>query len=194
MDAQKTSTLIGAMVGLFPFDIQDMLTKNGVVVDANSLNLDEIVSATISGLDKSVSFRKDFVNLYFANQELINSKIETEDFSNMAGTTTTTQPKTSSGFDYSGVASSLIGGLGNFFGTQNNLKSAQSQAKAMVKSGELSLEAQKLALEGKRIDAQTALALAQGKPQSNTILYVALGVGAVVVLGVVIFAVTRKKA
>jgi hypothetical protein len=194
MDAQKTSTLIGAMVGLFPFDIQDMLTKNGVVVDANSLNLDEIVSATISGLDKSVSFRKDFVNLYFANEELVNSKIETDNFSNMAGTTTTTAPKTSSGFDYSGVASSLIGGLGNFFGSQNNLKSAQAQADAMVKSGNLSLEAQKLALEGKRIDAQTALSLAQGKPQNNTILYVALGVGAVVVLGVVIFAVTRKKA
>jgi hypothetical protein len=193
MDAQKISTLIGAMVGLFPFDIQDMLTKNGVVVDAYNLNIDEIVSATISGLDKSLSFRKDFVNLYFANEELVNSKIETDDFSNVIGTTNTTTPKTSS-FDYSGVASSLIGGLGNFFSSENNKKSAQSQAKAMIKSGELSIEAQRLALEGKKIDAQTALALAQGKPQTNTILYVALGVGAVVVLGVVIFAVTRKKA
>lgn len=191
MNTQKISTLIGAMVGLFPFEIQNMLTKNGVVVDANNLNLDEIVSSTISGLDKSVSFRKDFVNLYFTNEELVNSKIESNDFSNVDGVNTT---QTSSGFDYSGVASSLIGGIGNFFGSKNNLKSAQAQADAMIRNGELSLEAQKLALEGKKIEAQTALALAQGKPQNNTMLYVALGVGAVVVLGVVIFAVTRKKA
>jgi hypothetical protein len=200
MNEQKISTLVGGMVGLFPLEIQSLLTKNGVVVDADNLNLDELVSATFSGLDKSVSFRQDFINLYSSNEELINSKIESE-YSNFLGfgksgttTTTATTPKTGSSFDYSGVASSLIGGIGGFFGSQNNLKSAQAQADAMVKSGQLSIEAQRLALEGKKIDAQTALALAQGKPQKNTILYVALGVGAVLVLGVVIFAVTRKKA
>lgn len=191
MEAQKISTLVGAMVGLFPYEIQLLLTKNGVVVDSTNLSIDELVSATLSGLDKSVSFRKDFVDLYFSNESLVNSKIEKEDFSNTNGVTT---PKTGSSFDYSGVASSLLGGLGNFFGSQNNLKSAQAQADAMVKSGELSLEAQRLALEGKKIDAQTALALAQGKPQNNKTLYIALGVGAVLVLGVVIFAVTRKRA
>lgn len=197
MNEQKISTLVGGMVGLFPFEIQSLLTKNGVVVDADNLNLDELVSATFSGLDKSVSFRQDFINLYSSNEELINSKIESDGYSNFLGmgtSTTATTPKTGSSFDYSGVASSLIGGIGGFFGSQNNLKSAQAQADAMVKSGQLSIEAQKLALEGKRIDAETALKLAQGKPQSNTILYVALGVGAVLVLGVVIFAVTRKKA
>lgn len=200
MNEQKISTLVGAMVGLFPFEIQSLLTKNGVVIDSNNLNLDELVSATFSGLDKSMSFRQDFINLYFSNEELINSKIETSEYSNFLGfgknttSTTPTTPKTGSSFDYSGVASTLLGGIGNFLGSRDNLKSAQAQANAMIKSGELSLEAQKLALEGKKIDAQTALALAQGKPKGNTILYIALGVGAVVVLGVVIFAVTRKKA
>ena len=189
MNTEKASTLIGGMVGLFPTEIQNLLTKNGVVVDANNLNLDELVSATISGLDKSVSFRKDFVDLYFSNEKLINSKIQKDEFSNVTGT-----PSTASGFDYSGLAQSFLGGVGNFFSSKNNLKSAQAQADAMVKSGELSLEAQRLALEGKKIDAQTALALAQAKPQSNKTLYIALGVGAVVILGVVIFAVTRKKA
>lgn len=191
MEAQKISTLVGAMVGLFPYEIQLLLTKNGIVVDSTNLSIDELVTATLSGLDKSVSFRKDFVDLYFSNESFINSKIETEDYLNNDGVTT---PKTGSSFDYSGVASNLIGGLGNFFGSRNNLKSAQAQADAMVKSGELSLEAQRLALEGKKIDAQTALALAQGKPQNNKTLYIALGVGAVLVLGVVIFAVTRKRA
>ena len=182
MNEQKISTLVGGMVGLFPFEIQSLLTKNGVVVDADNLNLDELVSATFSGLDKSMSFRQDFVNLYSLNEELINSKIESDGFSNLTGQ------------DWTSIGTTAFGGITQLFGNKANRDIAREQANASIKSGELSLEAQRLALEGKKIDAQTALALAQGKPQSNTILYVALGVGAVLVLGVVIFAVTRKRA
>jgi hypothetical protein len=200
MNAEKLSTLVGGMVGLFPIQIQDLLTKNGVVVDTINLNIDNLVTATFYALDKSVSFRKDFINLYFSNEELINSKIETEDYSNFLGfgknkTTPTTTTKTGGGsnFDYGGLATSLIGGVGDFFGSKNNLKASQAQADAMIKSGELSIQAQQLALEGKKIDAQTALALASAKPQGNTMLYVALGIGGVLILGVVIWAVTRKR-
>lgn len=185
MNEQKISTLVGGMVGLFPTEITELLTKNNVVVDTINLNIDNLVTATFYALDTSVSFRKDFINLYKNNEELINSKIESE-YANKDGA--------GSGTDYSGIASSLIGGIGGFFGSKNNLKSAQAQADAMVRGGELSLEAQKLALEGKKIDAQTALALASAKPQGNTMLYVALGIGGVLVLGVIIFAVTRKRA
>lgn len=186
MNEQKIGTLVGGMVGLFPTEITELLTKNGVVVDTINLNIDNLVTATFYALDTSVSFRKDFINLYKNNEELINSKIETTEYSNGDGV--------SSGFDYSGVASSLIGGIGGFFSSKNNLKASQTQADAMLQSGQLSLEAQKLALEGKKIDAQTALALASAKPQGNTMLYVALGIGGVLVLGLVIWAVTRKKA
>lgn len=184
MNEQKIGTLVGGMVGLFPTEITELLTKNGVVVDTINLNIDNLVTATFYALDTSVSFRKDFINLYKNNEELINSKIETTGYSNVEG----------GGFDYSGVASSLIGGVGGFFTSKNNLKASQTQADAMLQSGQLSLEAQKLALEGKKIDAQTALALASAKPQGNTMLYVALGIGGVLVLGLVIWAVTRKKA
>lgn len=188
MNEQKIGTLVGGMVGLFPTEIQDLLTKNGVVVDTINLNIDNLVTATFYALDTSVSFRKDFINLYKNNEELINSKIESDGYSNVEGA------KTGSSFDYSGVASSLIGGIGGFFGSKNNLKASQAQADAMIKSGELSIQAQQLALEGKKIDAQTALALASAKPQGNTMLYVALGIGGVLILGVVIWAVTRKRA
>lgn len=201
MNEQKIGTLVGGMVGLFPIEITELLTQNGVVVDTINLNIDNLVTATIYALDTSVSFRKDFINLYFSNEELINSKIETEDYSNFLGfgknkTTSTTSTKTGGGstFDYGGVATSLIGGIGGFLGSKNDLKSAQAQADAMIKSGELSIQAQQLALEGKKIDAQTALALASAKPQGNTMLYVALGIGGVLILGVVIWAVTRKRA
>lgn len=186
MNEQKIGTLVGGMVGLFPTEITELLTKNGVVVDTINLNIDNLVTATFYALDTSVSFRKDFINLYKNNEELINSKIETTGYSNAEGE--------GFKFDYSGVASSLIGGVGGFFSSKNNLKASQTQADAMLQSGQLSLEAQKLALEGKKIDAQTALALASAKPQGNTMLYVALGIGGVLVLGLVIWAVTRKKA
>jgi hypothetical protein len=198
MNEQKIGTLVGGMVGLFPIEITELLTQNGVVVDTINLNIDNLVTATIYALDTSVSFRKDFINLYFSNEEFINSKIETDDYSNFLGFGKNKTPSTKTGggssFDYGGVATSLIGGIGGFLGSKNDLKSAQAQADAMIKSGELSIQAQQLALEGKKIDAQTALALASAKPQGNTMLYVALGIGGVLVLGVIIFAVTRKRA
>jgi hypothetical protein len=200
MNEQKIGTLVGGMVGLFPIEITELLTQNGVVVDTINLNIDNLVTATIYALDTSVSFRKDFINLYFTNEELINSKIETEDYSNFLGfgknktnPTTTTKTGGGSSFDFGGLATGLIGGVGDYFGSRNNLKSAQAQADAMVQSGQLSLQAQQLALEGKKIDAQTALALASAKPQGNTMLYIALGIGGVLILGVVIWAVTRKR-
>jgi hypothetical protein len=200
MNEQKISTLVGGMVGLFPTEITELLTKNNVVVDTINLNIDNLVTATFYALDTSVSFRKDFINLYFSNEQLINSKIETDNYSNFLGigknTPKTPSTKTGGGstFDYSGVATSLIGGIGGFFGSKNNLKSAQAQADAMIQSGQLSIQAQQLALETEKERSKTALALAQAKPQGNTMLYIALGIGGVLILGVVIWAVTRKKA
>ena len=200
MNEQKISTLVGGMVGLFPTEITELLTKNGVVVDTINLNIDNLVTATLYALDKSVSFRKDFINLYFSNEQLINSKIETDNYSNFLGigknTPKTPSTKTGGGstFDYGGVATSLIGGVGDFFGSRNNLKSAQAQADAMIQSGQLSIQAQQLALETEKERSKTALALAQAKPQGNTMLFVALEIRGVLILGVVIYAVTRKRA
>jgi len=182
MDAEQLIKSVGITIGLFPIQIQSLLIKNAVVVDATNLNLDELVDATFVGLDKSIPFRNDFNDLYNANEELISSQLNDEKFSNLTGQ------------DWTSIGTTAFGGITQLFGNKANRDIAREQANASIKSGELSLEAQRLALEGKKIDAQTALALAQGKPQSNTILYVALGVGAVLVLGVVIFAVTRKRA
>ena len=74
MNEQKISTLVGGMVGLFPTEITELLTQNDVVVDTINLNVDNLVTATLYALDTSVSFRKDFINLYKNNEELINSK------------------------------------------------------------------------------------------------------------------------
>ena len=96
--------------------------------------------------------------------------------------------------NYTDIGTTVVGGLGTIFGSRNNRKAAEAEANAMRENAQAQERIAQLALEGEKLKAQTALALAQAKPQGNKTLYIALGVGAVVVLGVVIFAVTRKKA
>jgi hypothetical protein len=182
MDKEQLIKAIGITIGLFPIEIQSLLTKNGVVVDATNLNLNELVDATFNGLETSISFRNDFNDLYNANEELITSKLQDDKFLNLSGD------------NWTAIGTSVVGGLGSILGSKSNRDSAKAQADAMIRGGELSLEAQKLQLEAVKINAQKELALAQGKPQGNTMLYVALGIGGVLVLGVIIFAVTRKRA
>jgi|LakMenEpi03Aug12_release.lakeMendotaPanAssembly.Ray.scaffolds.fasta_scaffold436652_2 hypothetical protein len=96
--------------------------------------------------------------------------------------------------DYTELIGGTIGGVTTYFGTQEQRKAAEAQAEALKQKGYSDVEVAKLMLEGKKIDLQTALAGGGKKATSNTTLYIALGVGGVVVLGLVIFAVTRKKA
>ena len=188
MKDTKISVLVGGMVGLFPYEVQLLVTKNKIVANATNLSIDDLVSATAKGLGSSSSFRKDFYNLYLKNQKTINSKIE-----NLDKLVSDNSYANLTGDNYVDIGKTIFGGATNYLGSQNAVKAAQASADAAVKQGQLTLEAQRLALEGKKIDAETALKLAQGKTGGNTMLYVGLGIGAVVILGVVIFSVTRKK-
>jgi len=97
--------------------------------------------------------------------------------------------------DYSSSIADVIGGGLGYFGKQEERKSAEAQADALRSKGYSDVEVAKLMLEGKKLELQTALA-GGGKSSggSNTMLYIGLGIGGVVILGLVIFAVTRKKA
>jgi uncharacterized protein HemX len=94
--------------------------------------------------------------------------------------------------DYSSTIGDVLGGGLKYFGSVEERKASQKQAEALIAQGVSQERVQQLILEGKRLDLETAKAGAGTKAGSNT-LYIALGIGAVVVLGVVIFAVTRKK-
>ena len=96
--------------------------------------------------------------------------------------------------DYTGLIGDTIGsGLG-YLGKQEETKGLQAQADALKSKGYSDIEVAKLMLEGKKLDLETALAGGNKKSGGNTTLYIALGVGGVLILGLVIFAVTRKKA
>jgi hypothetical protein len=96
--------------------------------------------------------------------------------------------------DYTELIGGTIGGVTTFLGTQETRKGLEAQAEALKQKGYSDVEVARLMLEGKKVDLQSALAGGGKKATGNTTLYIALGVGGVVVLGLVIFAVTRKKA
>ena len=110
-------------------------------------------------------------------------------------TTTTTTPK-SGKFDWGGLGIGLLNTGGSIYASEQQRKAAQASADALIQSGMTQIEVQKLILEGKRLDLEAAKAGvgAGGNTGGNKTLYIALGIGGVVILGLVIFAVTRKRA
>ena len=98
-----------------------------------------------------------------------------------------------SGFSWSTLGGNLISGGLNYFSSQENRKGLQAQADALRAKGLSEVEVAKLMLEAKKLELEQAK-LGGGAKTGSSALYIGLGVGAVVILGVVIFAVTRKKA
>ena len=94
--------------------------------------------------------------------------------------------------DYTELIGGTIEGGLKFFGSQEERKAAQAQADALKEKGYSDVQVAKLMLEGKKYDLEIAKSGGGKKSTNNTTLYIALGVGGVVVLGLVIFAVTRK--
>jgi hypothetical protein len=105
------------------------------------------------------------------------------------------KPKDTGGnkFDWFTLGGNLLSGGLTFFGSQENRKGLEAQANALRDKGLSEVEVAKIMLEGKRIELEQAK-IGGGAKTGNSALYIGLGVGAVVILGVVIFAVTRKKA
>jgi hypothetical protein len=63
MDAvDATTKIVGFTVAFFPKEVALMLNKNGVTIDAENYNSQQLVDATIDGLVSSPSFLKEFSN------------------------------------------------------------------------------------------------------------------------------------
>jgi hypothetical protein len=109
--------------------------------------------------------------------------------------TPTTGTPAKSTFDWGALGTSVLTVGGGIYASENQRKAAQKQADALIASGLSQIEVQKLILEGKRLDLEAAKAgVGAENTGGNKTLYIALGIGGVVILGLVIFVVTRKKA
>lgn len=60
--------IVGITVAFFPKEVANMLDKNGVTIDAQNYDSDELVSATIDGLVSSPSFAKEFSDFVERNK------------------------------------------------------------------------------------------------------------------------------
>lgn len=60
--------IAGITVAFFPQEVADMLDKNGVTIDAQNYDSNELVSATIDGLVSSPSFAKEFSDFVERNK------------------------------------------------------------------------------------------------------------------------------
>ena len=60
MDANKLSKIIGNSVVFKRNEVVSLLNKNGVTIDAENYNSQQLIDAVISGLSTSQSFIVDF--------------------------------------------------------------------------------------------------------------------------------------
>jgi hypothetical protein len=112
------------------------------------------------------------------------------DFGFGSGSSSTSSTK-SGGFDWSSTINSAIGLGSTIYANETQRKLAQQQANALIAQGISQERVAQMLLEGKRLDLETAKA--GGGSSDNKTLYIALGIGGVVILSLVIFVVTRKK-
>jgi hypothetical protein len=96
--------------------------------------------------------------------------------------------------DYSGNITDTVGAGLKFFGSVQDRKAQEAYANALRDKGVSDVEIARIQLEAEKVKAQASKNAVAGGESGNTLLYVGLGIGGVLVLGVVIFAVTRKKA
>lgn len=96
------------------------------------------------------------------------------------------------GAEYTSIGTTVFGGVTGLLGSKEQRKAAEAQARALREQGLSQIEVAKIMQETERLKLEQAKAGA-GTGAGNKTLYIALGVGAVVILGVVVFAVTRKK-
>jgi len=69
MDVVKaTSEIVGTTVAFFPKQVAEMLNKNGVTIDAENYDSEQLVNATIDGLVSSPTFLKEFSDFVERNR------------------------------------------------------------------------------------------------------------------------------
>lgn len=166
------SKLVGDAVVFFPQEVASLLNSNGVTIDAQNYNTDQLVSAVIDGLYSSESFKIAFFTFLSQKNEFLNA------------TGSNTSSYVSSGVQ---IVGTIVGGIG-----------ADKNRKALLEQARIQAEASKDQVEIARINAQieaSKLDFLKNKPsdgKSNTGLYIGLGVGGVLVLGLVVYFVVKK--
>ena len=65
---EATAKIVGITVAFFPNEVAMMLNKNGVTIDAENYDSEQLVNATIDGLVSSPSFAREFSDFVERNK------------------------------------------------------------------------------------------------------------------------------
>jgi hypothetical protein len=171
-----TIKLISYIITYYPKDLVKMLNDNAVVVDASNYTTKQLSEATISGLTTSKKFNDDFVK-YAKNMKDSSNFTGSDGFFNAFG-------------DWGGSA---IDSITKLLLSNTNTKALNSQLDAQNLQSQTQLEIERERTKQAQLNAQAGLNKVSAGQGGNTTLYVALGIGGALVLGLVIFLVTRKK-
>jgi hypothetical protein len=171
VNLELLSKVIGNSVVFNSDKVSEMLNSNGVTVDAETYNTEQLIDAVVNGLSSSPAFAEMYL-LTFFNSDL--------DFKNATS-------------DYIQGGTALLGGIIGVFSSKNERDAAKAQANAQAQLANSQLEIA-------RINQQTELAKLEGlksvapvtPAKSNTNLYIGLGIGGVVILGLVVFLAVKK--
>jgi hypothetical protein len=168
MDANKLSKIIGNSVVFNRNEVVSMLNRNGVTIDAEKYNSQQLIDAVITGLSDSKSFILDFEKFVLSNGE----------YANATG-------------DWISAGTSVIGGALGFFGSQKQSDAIKAQANAQAQTAQAQLQIAQINQQTKLAELE-ALKNQGVSTKSNTGLYIGLGVGGVVILGLVVFLAVKK--
>lgn len=180
-----TIKLISLVILNYPNQVIKMLNENAVVVDATNFTTKELSDATLSGLTTSKKFNNDFIS--FVKSLSINNSYSNADAASTGS---------SFGANYGGIISSGIGSLTTLFMSNTNTKNLQAQLDAQNNKNLTDLQLADKQIELAKIGllaSQNQLSGASAKKGGNTTLYIALGIGGALILGLTIFLVTRNK-
>ena len=220
-DVQKLAFIVGRTVGLFPEDVRTCLEQSGVVVDAKNYNDEQLLEASLNGLRTSPKFMKNFSELVDSKQtefgylssesnesnfsgegsffnttgSIFSTPFTTETIKFGSGSSTTTPVKTGGlgASDYVSIGTTIANLGTSIWGNAEASKNAAKDRAAQLEMAKIQMEIAKLGAGAERdklVAQQNALASQMGA-KNNMPLYIGLGIGGVVILGLVVFLVVR---
>jgi hypothetical protein len=169
------SKAIGNSVVFLRPEVVSMLNENKITENAEKMDSEQLINSVIVGIKGSEKFRNEYDVLISSNQDFL-----VDSYLGISGETWLTS------------GTSLLGGALTFFGTQKTSDAIKAQSNAQASISQSQLEIAK-------INQQTELAKLEalkqggGLPQkSNTGLYVGLGLGGLLILGLVVYVAVKK--
>ena len=62
------SRIVGATIAFFPQQVAEMLDRNGITINAKTYNSEQLINATLTGLQNSPKFTKEFSDFVEKNK------------------------------------------------------------------------------------------------------------------------------